>query len=142
MPCRFLRSLVLLAPLCASAAPVGKPTAAVPPVNAMNTDGHEYAPLRRLRLPVLLVVGMRLGCLNHALLTADAIAARGLVLAGWVANRIEPAMARGDDSVAALAERLPAPLVADVGFGRFPAFSRRDCERLGLAPRAQMSQRT
>ena len=48
----------------------------------------------QLQLPVLLVVGMRLGCLNHALLTADAIAARGLVLAGWVANRIDGAMAR------------------------------------------------
>ena len=57
---------------------------------------------RRLRLPVLLVVGMRLGCLNHALLTADAIAARGLTLAGWVANRIDPAMVRADDNVAEL----------------------------------------
>ena len=91
---------------------------------------------RRLRLPVLLVVGLRLGCLNHALLTADAIAARGLVLAGWVANRIDPAMERAEDSVAALAERLPAPLVADIPFGAAPVFAPRDCERLGLVPRA------
>ena len=65
-----------------------------------------------LGLPVLLVVGMRLGCLNHALLTADAIAASGLELAGWVANCIDPEMRRLDGNIATLAERLPAPLVA------------------------------
>ena len=68
----------------------------------------------RLGCRVLLVVGMRLGCLNHALLSAQAIRARGLVLAGWVANRIDPAMAEADANVAALVERLPAPLVADL----------------------------
>jgi len=68
---------------------------------------------RRLDLPVLLVVGIRLGCINHALLSAHAIAARGLRLAGWVANRIDPAMPEADANVAALAERLPAPLAAD-----------------------------
>ena len=56
----------------------------------------------RLRLPVLLVVGVRLGCLNHALLSAVAIRARGLELAGWVANRIDPAMPAAAESVAAL----------------------------------------
>lgn len=71
---------------------------------------------RHLRLPVLLVVGVRLGCLNHALLTAQAIAARGLTLAGWVANRIDPDMERADDNVADLATRLPTPLVADVAW--------------------------
>ena len=45
-----------------------------------------------LALPVVLVVGLRLGCLNHAALTAEAIHARGLTLAGWVANRMDPAM--------------------------------------------------
>ena len=68
----------------------------------------------RLELPLLLVVGVRLGCLNHALLSAQAIRARGLVLAGWVANRVDPAMAEADANVAALVERLPAPLVADL----------------------------
>jgi dethiobiotin synthetase len=67
----------------------------------------------RLGLPVLLVVGIRLGCLNHALLSALAISARGLVLAGWVANRIDMDMREGDSNVAALVDRLPAPLVAD-----------------------------
>ncbi len=68
---------------------------------------------RALALPVLLVVGVRLGCLNHARLSALAISARGLVLAGWVANRIDPAMRAADESVATLAATLPAPLVAD-----------------------------
>jgi dethiobiotin synthetase len=67
-----------------------------------------------LGLPVLLVVGIRLGCLNHALLSALAINARGLRLAGWVANRIDPAMQESDANVAALVERLAAPLLADL----------------------------
>jgi len=69
---------------------------------------------RKLGIPVLLVVGIRLGCLNHALLSALAINTRGLVLSGWVANRIDPAMEESDANVAVLAERLPAPLVADL----------------------------
>jgi dethiobiotin synthetase len=68
----------------------------------------------QLGIPVLLVVGIRLGCLNHALLSALAINARGVRFAGWVANRIDPAMKEADANVAMLAERLPAPLVADV----------------------------
>jgi len=67
-----------------------------------------------LRLPVILVVGMRLGCINHALLTAEAIAARGLTLAGWVANTLSPRMNRFDENLAALAARLPAPLLGVV----------------------------
>ncbi|WP_028211593.1 dethiobiotin synthase [Paraburkholderia mimosarum] len=61
-----------------------------------------------LGLPVVLVVGMRLGCISHALLSAEAIAARGLTLAGWVANRIDPAMAFPEENIAALRERLAA----------------------------------
>jgi dethiobiotin synthetase len=70
----------------------------------------------RLELRVLLVVGVRLGCLNHALLSARAISSRGLPLAGWVANRIDPSMEAADANVAALMERLDAPLVADVAW--------------------------
>ncbi len=66
-----------------------------------------------LALPVLLVVGMRLGCISHALLTADAIRARGLVLAGWIANPIDAAFGAGTPEFAAylgaLEIRLPAP---------------------------------
>jgi len=65
-------------------------------------------------LPVILVVGMRLGCLNHALLTAEAIAARGLTLAGWVANVPELGMAMLDENIAALRQRIPAPLLGIV----------------------------
>jgi dethiobiotin synthetase len=70
----------------------------------------------RLDLPVVLVVGIRLGCLNHALLSALAINARGLRLAGWVANRIDPAMRDIDANVATLALRLPAPLAVDIAW--------------------------
>jgi dethiobiotin synthetase len=70
----------------------------------------------QLRLRVVLVVGIRLGCLNHALLSAHAVSARGIVLAGWIANRIDPTMDAADDNISALAARLPAPLVADIGW--------------------------
>ncbi|WP_428422337.1 dethiobiotin synthase [Methylibium sp.] len=66
-----------------------------------------------LALPVILVVGLRLGCLNHALLTHEAIAHRGLRLAGWVANRLDPAMPEQDANVDYLRQRLGAPLLAD-----------------------------
>jgi len=66
---------------------------------------------QQLGLPVVLVVGMRLGCLSHALLTAEAIRSRGLVLAGWVANLIDPDMEYLTDNIAALAARLGAPLL-------------------------------
>jgi dethiobiotin synthetase len=59
-------------------------------------------------LPVILVVGMRLGCLNHALLTAEAIAARGLRLAGWIANTLTPPMPYLTDNIATLERALPA----------------------------------
>jgi dethiobiotin synthetase len=67
-----------------------------------------------LGLPVILVVGMRLGCINHALLTAETITARGLRLAGWVANRIDPAMSRFEENLATLQALLPAPLLGIV----------------------------
>jgi dethiobiotin synthetase len=79
-----------------------------------RTDMLDIA--RRLDLPVLLVVGVRLGCLNHALLSAQAIAARGLVLSGWIANRIDPSMEAADANVAALADRLAAPPAADIAW--------------------------
>lgn len=83
-------------------------------------DHHDTADLaQQLGLPVILVVGMRLGCLNHALLTAEAIAARGLQLAGWVGNVVDPAMRYGMDNIDALAARLPAPMLGCVP--RLPA---------------------
>lgn len=74
----------------------------------------------RLRLPVLLVVGMRLGCLNHALLSAAAIRARGLELAGWVANCIDPRTQALAANVEALSLRLQAPRIASIAWGAPP----------------------
>ena len=64
-----------------------------------------------LDLPVIMVVGMRLGCLNHALFTQEAITARRLTLAGWVANQIDPNMSEFEANVDALEERIRAPLL-------------------------------
>lgn len=61
-----------------------------------------------LGLPVILVVGMRLGCISHALLTAESIIRRGLHLAGWVANRIDPQMSRFAENLATLDVQLSA----------------------------------
>lgn len=91
------------------------------PLNESQT-GADLA--QALGLPVVLVVGLRLGCLNHALLTQEAIAARGLTLAGWVANRIDPQMASADDNIAYLREHLRAPLWADVPWLAQPADAR------------------
>lgn len=76
---------------------------------------------QQLALPVILVVGLRLGCLNHALLTADAIAARGLKLAGWVANVLDLGMRHGLANIDTLAARLPAPMLGTIP--RLPAAS-------------------
>jgi len=64
-----------------------------------------------LALPVVLVVGVRLGCLNHALLTAESIQARGVAFAGWVANQVDPRAARVEGNIDTLRRRLPAPLL-------------------------------
>lgn len=66
-------------------------------------DGWDTADLAvDLALPVIVVVGLRLGCINHALLTAEGVRARGLTIAGWVANQVDPAMAHVADNLAAL----------------------------------------
>nr|WP_315481571.1 dethiobiotin synthase [uncultured Undibacterium sp.] len=67
---------------------------------------------QRLALPVILVVGMRLGCINHALLTAQAIKASGLRLAGWVANTVDTDMKFFEENVQTLKQRLDAPCLA------------------------------
>jgi dethiobiotin synthetase len=86
------------------------------------TDRYDTADLARdLRLPVVLVVGLRLGCISHALLTAEAIAARGLQLVGWVANTVDPAMGHMAGNIDALAARLDAPLLGHVPRLEFPS---------------------
>ena len=62
-----------------------------------------------LQIPVILVVGMKLGCLNHALLTAGAIARDGLPLVGWVANQVDADMSCFEENIQSLAEMLKAP---------------------------------
>lgn len=69
-----------------------------------------------LDLPVVLVVGMRLGCLNHALLTVAAIEARGLRLAGWIANRIDPQMTNFSENLESLKQRITAPCLGVVSY--------------------------
>lgn len=71
---------------------------------------------RLLELPVVLVVGMRLGCLNHALLTAEAVRRRGLRFAGWVANRLDATTPAVEQNVQTLCKRLGAPLLGIVPF--------------------------
>ncbi|MBI6845983.1 dethiobiotin synthase [Pseudomonas syringae pv. tomato] len=78
-----------------------------------------------LGLPVILVVGVRLGCINHAVLTAEAIARDGLHLAGWVANVIDAQTSRLEENLATLRERLPAPCL-----GRVPRLSEASAENV------------
>ena len=82
----------------------------------LTTDEDWGDLVRDLELPVVLVVGMRLGCLNHALLTAEVIRSRGLPFAGWVANRIDSTMHCFEDNLETLRQKLPAPLIAVVPY--------------------------
>lgn len=77
----------------------------------------------KLDVPVILVVGMRLGCINHALLTVEAIQARGLQLAGWVANQIEPDMAMFEENLETLQQRIEAPCLSVVRYQQVPKFN-------------------
>lgn len=69
-----------------------------------------------LQAPIILVVGMKLGCINHALLTAEAIRADGLHLAGWVANQIDPGMSCFEENLSSLKAMLDAPCIGVVPF--------------------------
>lgn len=70
--------------------------------------------VRQEQLPVILVVGIKLGCINHALLSAEAIMNAGLPLAGWIANDIQPPGRRHQEYLATLQQRLPAPLLGEI----------------------------
>jgi dethiobiotin synthetase len=69
---------------------------------------------KSLEIPVIMVVGMKLGCINHALLTAEAISRDGLRLVGWVANRVDPDMSCYDENRDTIANMLFAPLLGEV----------------------------
>ncbi|BBB63663.1 ATP-dependent dethiobiotin synthetase BioD [Undibacterium sp. KW1] len=95
------------------------------PLNAQVTTADMA---QALGLPVILVVGMRLGCINHALLTVEAIAARGLRLAGWVANTVDANMLYPQENIAALRERIAAPML-----GHIPRLNVPDHEKAKVA---------
>jgi dethiobiotin synthetase len=95
----------------------------------VSLNAHEsFAELvSALQLPVIVVVAMRLGCINHALLTVDAIRARGLRVLGWVANQPQAeTMSHHADNIAFLRAHIPAPLLAEFGWQH--ADRARECE--------------
>lgn len=101
-------------------------------------DDEDLAELAiRLQLPVILVVGLRLGCISHARLTADAIAASGLRFAGWAGSLVEPAFAAErethDDNLATLARTLDAPCL-----GIVPRLTGSDPKRMATAASAYL----
>jgi dethiobiotin synthetase len=105
------------------------------------SDRHTLADLAiALHLPVVMVVGLRLGCLNHALLTAQAISASGLTLAGWIGNHIDPEFERAAENLYTLQQRLGAEPAWIVPFGIDPSAAARLCSeaarRLAGLPRA------
>ena len=100
-------------------------------------DTHDMADLAvALGLPVVLVVGVRLGCINHGLLTAQAIAQRGLTLAGWIANIVDPSMRFVEENIDTLRTWLMrehgAPLIGTVPW-LTPASPERAAERLDIS---------
>lgn len=85
------------------------------------SDGLRISDLAvALQLPVVLVVGLRLGCISHALLTADAIRTSSLSLAGWIANRVDPEMLEPEANMAYLRQHMGAPLLADIAWQAQP----------------------
>lgn len=74
------------------------------------------AAVKELNSPVIIVVGMRLGCLNHAILTAEAVQRDGLTIAGWVANQVDPNMSAYAENLATLQELMPAPMLCEIQY--------------------------
>jgi len=79
--------------------------------------------VKALQLDVIIVVGMRLGCLNHALLTAEAVKADGLNIKGWVANTLTPDMPYFEENLATLEQLMPAPRLATIPYQSAPDFA-------------------
>jgi len=78
-------------------------------------DRHDLSGFaQRIQVPIILTVGMRLGCINHTLLTVEAIKQRGLTLAGWIANCIDPKMAYLNENISTLQNRIKAPLLGSI----------------------------
>jgi len=94
----------------------------VPLSDALDTSAIP----RALKLPVILAVGVRLGCINHARLTARTIEEDGCELLGWIGNCVDPAMQRADDNLATLRQRLSAPCLGVLRHGVAPPQAARD----------------
>lgn len=90
------------------------------PLNATQTLADLAV---KLNVPIILVVGMRLGCINHALLTVEAIQSRGLKLAGWIANQVDPEMAMFEANLESLQQRINAPCSSVVRYGEMAQFT-------------------
>ncbi|MBB3798879.1 MULTISPECIES: dethiobiotin synthase [Xanthomonas] len=82
----------------------------------LSADLDQADLVRALKLPVVLVVGIRLGCINHARLTAAAIAADGLDCIGWIANEVDPQMERIEENIGMLRQRLAMPCWGRIGW--------------------------
>lgn len=82
----------------------------------MTDDDYLSDWVAELGWPVILVVGMKLGCLNHALLTVQALQHAGVPLVGWIANCIDPDMLSANENIASLQQRIPAPCLAVLPF--------------------------
>ena len=76
--------------------------------------------VKQLQLDVIIVVGMRLGCLNHALLTAEAVQRDGLNIKGWIANQLDPDMPRYTENLATLKAEMPAPFLGEIPYAKVP----------------------
>jgi dethiobiotin synthetase len=83
------------------------------PINARHTLAHLA---QVLDLPVILVIGLKLGCINHALLTVEAIRADGLTVAGWVINQVDPHMDYAQENIASIAQRIAAPCLGVIPY--------------------------
>jgi len=70
--------------------------------------------VKHLQIPVILVVGLRLGCINHALLSVEAMVADGVQIMGWVSNHIDPSYLEAQETLALLSEAIPAPLLGEI----------------------------
>jgi len=84
----------------------------------LNQSEYFSGLAQRLQLPVVLVVGVRLGCINHAVLSAEVIRNDGLVFAGWVANHLAPDTAVAAENVSTLKSMLSAPCLGEVPFDK------------------------
>lgn len=84
----------------------------------LNNDETTADLAAALNIPIVLVVGMKLGCINHSLLTVEAIKSRNLQLHGWVANQIEPNMPMFEENEASLAARIKQPKLFSLGYSR------------------------